>query len=469
MLGKKNLHKYQKFVVRFILKTKFCSLFLDMGLGKTISVLTALDFLMYGVNYLEIDTCLIVAPKKVVEGVWDDEIKKWQHVQHLKAVKIIGTEKQRIQALNEPADIHLISCDNIAWLCQYCGGTKLPFDALVIDESSKFKNHRSNRFKSLKKIRNLKRIILMSGTPAPNGLVDLWAPQYLLDRGERLGHTIGAFREKYFNPGARKGHIVYNYVPKGETTQNLIYEAIKETTVSMKAVDHLKMPEHRVIERVIKFDSRLQTEYDIFAATQVAQLEDAEITAVNAAVLVNKLLQFANGSVYDEEKQSHVLHDYKLDELSEIVEENNGRPVLVAWTYRQDAQRIHNFFKTKNKPDSRKKYVIREYKNAKDKDDWNAGKIDILTMHPASGGHGLNLQKGGNTIVWFGHSWSLELYQQLNGRLYRQGQTASFVAFYRLIIDGTADRDVINSIEAKDTTQEALLYATRAILDKYAA
>lgn len=459
MPGKHHLHEYQKFAVRFILEHPYCSLFLDMGLGKTISVLTAIDFLMYGIHFLEIETALVVAPKKVVDTVWQDEGKKWSHVKHLTITKIVGTPKQRVKALNTKSDIHLISCDNIAWLCQHCGGTKLPFEALIIDESSKFKNHRSARFKALKKITNFKRIILMSGTPTPNGLVDLWAPQFLLDRGQRLGYTIGAFREKYFHPTSRKGHIVFKYAPRNKEQEQAVHDAIKDITISMKAVDYLDMPEHRVIDRLVQFSESEKLAYDIFAKTQVAQLADTEITAVNAAVLVNKLLQFANGSVYDEFKQSHIVHDLKLDELENIVEENNGKPVLVAWTYKQDAERIHKRFK--------KQYRVRAFETNQDKLDWNRGLIDILTMHPASGGHGINLQEGGNTIVWYGQTWSLELYKQLNARLYRQGQIHSFVAIYRLLTEGTADRDVINSVEGKNTTQEALLKATRAILAKY--
>ena len=458
MLNRKNLHAYQIKAYNHIIDNPKCGLFLDMGLGKTVSTLTAVEELLF--DYVDISSVLVVAPKRVVESVWTAEIKNWEHLTHLKTSRIIGNEKQRLAALKTKAHIYLVSRDNIAWLCGQYGGSTLPFDMLVVDESSSFKNPKSQRFKALRKVA-FDRVVILTGTPAPNGLIDLWSQVYLLDRGERLGKFIGHYRSDFFTPNQRNGHIIYNYkvVPEGEKR---IFKKISDICMSMKAKDYLNLPKR--IDNIIKvkLSPSVQAQYEEFEKQQVLAFlesldEDEAIAATNAAALSNKLLQYANGAVYDADKVPHVVHDFKLDALADILEEANGQPVLVAWTYRSDMHRIMDRFK---------KYKPRQLKKEKDIDDWNAGKIPLMLMHPASGGHGLNLQKGGNIIVWFGQNWSLELYQQFNARLYRQGQTKPTI-IHHLVADRTIDLDVIAAIARKDEKQAALMAAIKARISKY--
>lgn len=452
-MKEQDLHNYQVSAVNHILDHPFCGLFLDMGLGKTVSSLTAIKRLMY--EELDIERVLVIAPKRVATSVWSAEITKWDHLKKLKLVKVVGTEKQRKQALATSGDIFIMGRDNVSWLCGQYGGSMLPFDMLVIDESSSFKSPKSLRFKALKAVQpSFNRIVLLTGTPAPNGLIDLWAQIFLLDRGERLGRFISNFRDKYFKPGKRNGAIIYNYNLQKDG-ERLIHKQIGDICMSMKAEDYLDLPARIDNYIEIELGEKLQEDYEAFERDKILELMDAEeITALNAAALVNKLLQFANGAVYDADKEWHEVHKLKLDALDEIIEAANGQPVLIAWTYRHDMYRIKQRFKA------------RELKTDQDILDWNAGKIPVMMMHPASGGHGLNLQAGGNIIVWFGQTWSLELYQQFNARLDRQGQKKQVVVNH-LVAMNTADQNVVKAIKNKSTKQESLMQAIKVLLDKY--
>jgi SNF2 family DNA or RNA helicase len=457
-MNKSNLREYQSAAVDHILEHTHCGLFLEMGLGKTVSSLTALNTLMY--EDLDIDTALIVGPKRVIESVWSDEIEKWEHLRHLTFSKINGTEKQRKAAIAAKADVYLVSRDNVAWLCGQFGGSMLPYDALIIDESSSFKNPKSQRFKALRMVQpSFERVVLLTGTPAPNSLIDLWAQLFLLDRGERLGKTITRYREDYFTPNQRSGHIVYNYKLKDEG-EGRIHERIKDICLSMKTEDYLSLPEY--IDNIIdvRFTQEIQDQYDEFERQQVIALfgdEDKEITAMNAAALSNKLLQYANGAIYDEDRNVHEVHDIKLEAAAEIVESADGKPVLIGWSYQHDRDRLMQKLK---------KYKPRELKNNQDIKDWNAGKIQVMLMHPASGGHGLNLQFGGHLIIWFGQTWSLELYQQFNARLRRPGQNET-VIINRLVAHRTIETDVVKALEAKALKQDGLMDAVKARIKKH--
>lgn len=467
-----DLHKYQKACVEHIISHPFCGVFLDMGLGKTVSTLTAINYLMF--DYLEINSVLVIAPKRVAESVWQEEAEKWDHLKHLRFSKIIGTQKQRIHAITETkADVYIISRDNVAWLCAMYGGGKLPFDMVVVDELSSFKSYKSERFKALRGARPyLKRLVGLTGTPAPNGLIDLWPQIYLMDRGERLEKTISRYRERYFRPGQTNGHVVYSYNLMDDS-EKFIHKKIEDICISMKADDYLEMPFRTDNYIKLRMPDDLKKQYDDFEKNKVLDLikpeqeylegvdkwvdKPVEVNVVNAAALSNKLLQFANGAIYDEDKNVFPIHDIKLDALKEIIEDANGQSVLVAWTYQFDRDRILEHLKS---------YKPRELKTNRDIEDWNAGKIQVMLAHPASAGHGLNLQAGGNIIVWFGQTWSLELYQQFNARLYRQGQQKGVIV-HHLIMKGTHDEDVIQALKAKDRKQNALMDSIKAKIDKY--
>lgn len=455
-MNETSLHDYQKACIRHIIANPFCGVFLDMGLGKTVSTLTAINLLIN--DYLELSTVLVIAPKRVVESVWQEEAKKWEHLQKLSFSKIIGTEKQRIEALYKKANIYLISRDNISWLCSFFGGEKIPFEMVVIDESSSFKSYKSIRFKALRKIRpQLKRLVALTGTPSPNNLLDLWPQLYLIDQGKRLEKTITRYREKYFRPGRTNGQIVFNYTPL-ENSSQIIYNKIKDICISMKASDYLEMPMLTNNILRLKIPDKLYKTYQSFEREKVLELiSSQEISVLNAAGLSNKLLQFANGAIYDENKEVHAIHNIKLEALKEIIENSNGQSILVAWTYQFDRDRIKEYLK---------EYSPVELKGQKEIQDWNAGKIQVLLAHPASAGHGLNLQAGGHIIVWFGQTWSLELYQQFNARLYRQGQQQP-VIIHHLVLDRTHDLDVIEALKRKDKTQESLMQSIKAKIDKY--
>lgn len=461
-MDKSNLHKYQKVCVEHIISHPFCGVFLDMGLGKTISTLTAIEELKY--DYCEVNTVLVIAPKRVAETVWEEEAKKWDHTKHLIFSKIIGTERQRLAAIKKKADIYIISRDNIAWLCSLFAA-RLPYDMLVIDELSSFKAHQTQRFKSLRLARPwFKRVVGLTGTPAPNGLINLWSQMYLIDRGERLEKTITAYRSRYFRPGASNGYVVYSYniLPESE---KLIQDKIKDICISMRAEDYLEMPERIDNFIRVKMPDTIYDIYKKFERENVITLADeiqegtATVNAVNAAALSNKLLQFANGAMYDENKNVVPIHDLKLEALKEIIESADGKPVLVAWTYQFDRDRIKNYFRS---------MAPRELKTAQDINDWNAGKVQLMLAHPASAGHGINLQAGGNIIVWYGLTWSLELYQQFNARLYRQGQKQRTI-IHHIVASGTEDENVVKALKSKDKTQNNLMNSIKAKLELYRA
>lgn len=470
-MNEKNLHNYQKACVEHIINTSHCGVFLEMGLGKTVSTLTAINQLMY--DYCEINSVLIIAPKRVAESVWQEEAEKWDHLKHLQFSKIIGSPQQRLEALKTKANIYIISRDNIAWLSSLYGGGKLPFEMIVVDELSSFKSYKSLRFKALKVTQPyFKRFVGLTGTPAPNSLIDLWPQIYLMDRGERLGKTITAYRTKYFTPGKTNGNVVYSYSPLADS-EKLIHEKISDICISMKAQDYLEMPFRTDNYIKLRMPEALKKQYEDFEKNKVLELlqpkqeylenvdkwvdSPVEINVVNAAALSNKLLQFANGAIYDENKQVFPIHDIKLEALKEIIEDANGQSVLIAWTYQFDRDRIMEYLK---------KYKPRELKTNTDISDWNAGKIQVLLAHPASAGHGLNLQAGGSIIIWFGQTWSLELYQQFNARLYRQGQQKG-VIINHLILEHSHDEEVIKALKSKDKKQNALMDSIKAKIDKY--
>lgn len=460
MLTKNNLHNYQKACIEHIIEHPYCGLFLDLGLGKTVTALTAIEALMF--DYCEVDSALIIAPKRVAESVWQEEAQNWEHLRHLTFSKIIGTQKQRQEAIRTKADIYIISRDNIAWLSALYGGGKLPFDMVVIDELSSFKSYKSERFKAMRSARlYIKRLVGLTGTPAPNGLIDLWSQIYLMDRGDRLEKTITRYREKYFRPGRTNGNVVYSYDLMSDS-EFLIHKKIEDICISMKAEDYLEMPFRTDNYIKLKMSENIRKQYEDFEKNKVLELlssadEETAINVVNAAALSNKLLQFANGAIYDEERNVYPIHDIKLEALKEIIDDANGQPVLVAWTYQFDRDRIKEYLKA---------YKPRELKTNKDIEDWNAGKVQVMLAHPASAGHGLNLQAGGHIIIWFGQTWSLELYQQFNGRLYRQGQQ-SHVVINHLILQGTHDEDVIKALKSKDQKQNSLMNSIKAKIDKY--
>ena len=451
----KKLHAYQEQAVDHIFSHNKCGLFLDMGLGKTVSTLTAINRLIF--EEVEVSKVLVIAPKRVAESVWKQEVAQWPHLEHLKVSVVTGNAMNRKKALQENAQIYTIGRDNVQWLCAQYGGSGLPFDMLVIDESSSFKNHASKRFKALKLV-HFNRVVLLTGTPAPNSLIDLWPQIYLLDKGERLGRTIGAFRSDFFAPGKTNGYIVYKYdIKKGSDER--IHEAIGDICMSMKAKDYLDLPERINNNIKLEMSNELRRMYKSFEKEKILELFESEeqITTASAAALSNKLLQFANGAVYDSEKATHEIHNLKLEALEEILENANGKPVLVAYTYKSDADRIEQYLKA---------YKPKRLENDADILKWNKGEIQLLMMHPASGGHGLNLQAGGNIIVWFGQTWSLELEQQFNARLDRQGQKQR-VIINKLILQGTMDEDVISAQERKEKGQSALMEAVKAKIKQY--
>lgn len=456
MLSKKDLHGYQDTTVDFILDNDSAGVFLDMGLGKTVSSLTAVNSLIF--ESFEISKVLVIGTKRIAENVWDSEAAKWNQTKHLRVSKIVGTAAERTKALHANAEIYTLGRDNVAWLCAQFGGSKLPFDMLIVDESSSFKNPKSMRFKALKRVASsFKRVVILTGTPSPNSLMDLWSQIYLLDQGERLGKTITKYRENYFRANQRNGAIIYNYKILNGSEQ-IIKDRIKDICISMKAEDYLDMPDKVVNTIPITLPKKLLNSYLDFEAEQVLDLiKDGEVTAANAAALSNKLLQFANGAVYDEDRNVHHLHNLKMDALEEILEANGGKPVLVAYNYKHDLDRLKKWFK---------KYNPRTLKTKQDEDDWNAGKIQLLLVHPASAGHGLNIQEGGNTIVWFALNWSLELFLQLNARLYRQGQRSGKVIIHLLAVLETIDMDVIGRVDDKNAKQEDLLKALKHRIDR---
>lgn len=438
-------HDYQAFATNFILDHPVCGLILDMGLGKSVITLTALwDLLL---DRFDIGKVLIVAPKRVAEDTWPKELAKWDHLDGLSYSLVMGTEDQRRAALQKQAKLYIINRENVAWLVAKC---PWQFDTLVLDELSSFKNSKAQRFRALKQVRpRVKRVIGLTGTPRPNSLLDLWPQMYLLDMGQRLGRFVGGYRERFFVPDKRNREIIYSYKPR-EGAEEKIYELISDICISMKAVDHLNMPPIISNTIEVRMSPKEQGLYDEFQRNMVLQLEGEELDALNAAALSSKLTQMANGAVYGEDKRVFVIHDRKLDALEDLIEAANGQPLLVAYWFNHDLERIQKRFPT-----------TRVIDKPQDIDDWNAGKIPVALIHPASAGHGLNLQEGGSTVVWFGLTWSLELYQQLNARLWRQGQRHT-VVIQHIVTTGTQDEDIMAALSRKDLGQEAMYRAVKA-------
>ncbi len=442
-----NSHVYQQFAIDFVKNNEISCLLLDMGLGKTVITLTALkDLLDKGV----VKRVLVIAPLRVARDTWPAEIKKWDHIRGLRHTVAVGSTKERLAAINDSsAQIVIINRENVDWLVKHCDWN---FDMVVIDELSSFKNHRSKRFKAMCKIRPfVKRIVGLTGTPSSNGLMDLWAQFKILDYGKRLGRFIGNYREWYFRPDKMNGYIVYSYKPL-PFAEKEIYEKISDITISMSAIDHLDMPELITNEIEVEMSPKEQAKYDELKDEMVMELPDGAITAANAASLTNKLCQMSNGRIYDESKNIVRIHDRKLDALEDIIESANGQPLLIAYWFKHDLEAISSRFK------------VREIKTSADIAEWNEGKIPVAVIHPASAGHGLNLQAGGNTLVWYGLTWSLELYQQTNARLWRQGQSAGTVVIQHIICKDTVDGRILKALKAKDTTQSALIDAVKAVI-----
>ena len=441
-------HNYQIYSTNFILNNPISAIFLECGLGKSVISLTAINDLM--LDYFDVSRTLVIAPLRVANSTWPDEIKKWDHLKHLNYSVVIGSEKERLDALGKPAHIYLINRENVDWLITK-SGIPWKFDMVVIDELSSFKSYQAKRFKSLLKVRpKLKRIVGLTGTPSSNGLMDLWAEFRLLDMGERLGRYITYYRQNFFVPDKRNQQMIFSYKPK-DGAEKKIYSLISDITISMKSKDFLKMPECVMNEVIVTLSDKEQKLYDSLKQDMVLSLEENEIDAINAAALSNKLLQMSNGAVYNDDKESLHIHDRKLDALEDLIEGANGKPVLVAYWFKHDLEKIKD------------RFDVREIKSAKDISDWNEGKIPVALIHPASAGHGLNLQAGGSTLIWFGLTWSLELYQQTNARLYRQGQDST-VVIHHILTKGTIDEDVMKALKAKEKIQDALIDSVKARL-----
>ena len=442
-------HNYQSYATDFILEHPISAIFLEMGLGKSVITLSAIFDLC--LDSFLVCKVLVIAPLRVARDTWPSEIKKWEHLKGLSYSVAIGTEKERIDALMTRSTMYIINRENVDWLVNK-SGIPFDFDMVVIDELSSFKSYGAKRFKSLLKVRpSVNRIVGLTGTPSSNGLMDLWAEFRILDLGQRLGRYITHYRNTYFTPDKRNAQVIFSYkaLPGAE---DKIYKQISDITISMKSIDYLKMPECIVNEVSVSLNEKEWNIYSKFKDEMVTKLGDEEIDAVNAAVLSGKLLQMANGAVYDSENKTHIIHDKKLDALEDLIEGANGKPVLVAYWFKHDLERIKN------------RFSVRQIKASKDIEDWNDGNIPIAVIHPASAGHGLNLQSGGSTLIWFGLTWSLELYQQTNARLYRQGQNET-VIIHHILTKGTIDEDVMTTLTRKEETQASLIDAVKAKLE----
>lgn len=449
-------HRYQQYAISRIIDTPKLALWLDMGLGKTVSTLTAINDLIY--NRFAVRRVLVVAPKKVAEATWQDEVQKWDHLKHLRFSTVLGTERERMAALYRAADVYVINRDNVQWLVDVLGNEWF-FDMVVLDEASSFKNHQSKRFRKLKTVLSrISRLVELTGTPAPKDLMDLWAQIYLLDQGQRLGKTISAYREQWFSPDKRNRSTIFSY-KADEGAEEAIRQRLSDICISMKAEDYLELPDCIVRDVPVVLDNSAQKWYDEMEKKMVLELMGQVIDAGTAAVLRMKLLQVAAGAVYDEDRRVAKVHDCKLEAFMELVESLNGNHALVFYAYKHDRDRIMEALR-------REKVNAREFKGPEDQEAWNNGQVDVLLAHPASCAYGLNLQHGGHNIVWFGLTDSLELYQQANARLYRQGQGHPVIV-HRLLVKGTVDEDVAAGLEAKDQCQEMLLQAMKARIDKW--
>jgi SNF2 family DNA or RNA helicase len=446
---------YQRYCINRVLTTPALGLFLDMGLGKTVITLTAVNDLKY--NRFAVNKVLVIAPKKVAESTWAKEAAKWDHLQLLRISTVLGSVTKRVKALNTPADIYVINRENIPWLVDYYRNS-WPFDMVIADEFSSFKNHQAKRFKALSWVRpHIKRIIGLTGTPAPNGLLDIWAQVFLLDGGERLGKKITGFRERYFEPDQRNRERVFSYAPKPGADE-VIQRLIGDICVSMKAEDYLELPDITYNTIPVVLDSKAEKAYKKLETEMLLQVDEQTIDAGSAAVLTNKLLQLCNGAVYDENRNIVEIHNCKIEAFMELVEGLNGKPALVFYNFQHDKERI-------KKALSKTSLRVKELKTPQDETDWNNREIDILLAHPASAAYGLNLQQGGNHVIWFGLNWSLELYQQANKRLHRQGQTEK-VIIHHLTVSGGVDEDVAAALENKTSTQDQLMNALKARIEK---
>ena len=442
-------HEYQKYATDFILAHPVAAVFLDMGLGKSVITLTAIKELC--LDSFEIRKVLVIAPLRVARDTWPAEIHKWDHLRDITYSVAVGTETERKAALMQKATVYVINRENIDWLITK-SGIPFDFDMLVIDELSSFKSHTAKRFKSLLKVRPyVKRIVGLTGTPCSNNLLDLWAEFRLLDMGQRLGRYITHYREAYFMPDKRNAQMIFSYKPAPGAEQK-IYDLISDITISMKSCDYLKLPECVMNVVPVSMDAKEKEIYDTFKTDMVMSIKDEQIDAVNAASLSGKLLQMANGAVYSEDEKVIRIHDRKLDALEDLIEGANGKPVLICYWFRHDLDCI------------KKRFDVREIKTSKDIEDWNSGEIPIGVIHPQSAGHGLNLQAGGSTLIWFSLTWSLELYQQANARLHRQGQTDT-VVIHHIVCSGTIDEDVMKALSRKERTQTALIDAVKANLE----
>lgn len=440
-------HDYQTYATEFIEEHPVAAVLLDMGLGKSVITLTAIKNLC--LDTFEVQKILVIAPLRVARDAWKAELEKWEHLRCIKYSVAVGTEAERKAALQKPANLYIINRENVGWLIEQSG---LPFDydMVVIDELSSFKSHQAKRFRSLMKVRpTVKRMVGLTGTPSSNGLMDLWAEFRLLDMGKRLGRFITHYRDEFFRPDKRNGQVIFSYKPK-DGAEEEIYRRISDITISMKSTDFLQMPECVINEVEVSLSDKEMKMYNGLKKDLVLAIANKEIDAVNAGALSNKLSQMANGAVYDEDKNYIEIHDRKLDALEDLIEQSNGKPVLVAYWFKHDLERI------------KKRFTVREIKTSKDIADWNNGSIPVAVIHPASAGHGLNIQEGGSTLIWFGLTWSLELYLQTNARLWRQGQKSKTVVIHHIITKGTTDEQIMKALRTKETTQDALMEAVKA-------
>lgn len=462
-------HNYQRYCITRIIQDEAIALFLDMGLGKTVITLTAVNDLIF--NRFLVSRCLVIAPKKVAEDTWAREQSKWDHLQMLKILPVLGDRNHRIRMLNSPGNVWVVSRENVPWLVDYYRND-WPFDMVVIDESSSFKSHKAKRFKSLRNIRgHIKRIVELTGTPSPNGLTDLWAQVFLLDGGQRLGRTLTEYRNNYFTPASRNRTTIFSYEPLPGADE-VIRERIRDICISLSAKDYLELPDRIDNYRYVKLDSRARKAYEEMERERILELPEGILDAGSAAVLSGKLLQLANGAIYRtteqyeddrviEHREAIEIHGNKVEAFLELVEELNGRHALVFYNFRHDLERLEKAL-------ARSGLRMAELKNAADIADWNAGRTDLLFAHPASVAYGLNLQQGGSDVIWFGLNYSLELYQQANARLHRQGQGHT-VYIHHLIVEGSVDEDVIGALQKKSDCQEALLESLKARIEKYRA
>lgn len=450
-------HSYQRYAIERIIQDNSLGLFLDMGLGKTVITLTAINDLKF--NRWAVSRCLVVAPKKVAEATWSHEAEKWDHLRHLKIIPVLGSLKKRVQALHTPGDIWVINRENIPWLVEYFRNN-WPFDMVVLDESSSFKNPQSKRFKAMKLVMSrIARLVLLTGTPAPNGLEDLWAQIYLLDAGERLGRTISSYREAFFTQDyARPGQMYRTYTPQ-QDAESRIQAAISDICVSMKSEDYLELPDYIESTVPVALDAKAKRAYDKLEKEMLLEVDTQLVTAQSAAVLNGKLLQLCSGAVYGSTGEVVNIHDCKLEAFLETIEQLNGEHALVFYWFKHEADRLTKALAKTDK-------VVRVYQGPEDEKAWNDGEVDILLAHPVSCGYGLNLQAGGHHAIWFGYpNWALEIYQQANKRLHRQGQKHPVIC-HHLVVQGGMDEDVIAALHDKGDTQESLMQALKARIER---